>query len=650
MSPLPSPSTRRPARRGRGGRRNAAHPAHSVNTRARYTQAAHNVSSPPTTDSPRVATPPLTAPIPLDTPRFTDLAEENLLAPVLIQTITEDLKFDHMMPVQAATLRPLLADRVDCLAQAKTGTGKTIAFLLPAIQTLINRNRRPEDGVSLLVISPTRELAQQIAKEATQLLQRLPQYKICVAIGGTNKDTEQRRILAGCNILIATPGRLNDHLGDEGFDYQFRNLDTLVLDEADRLLDMGFMNALKDIFRHLPNKEKSNRQGMLFSATIAPHVENVAHLVLSKGYKFISTIPEGEANTHERIPQHLIVVPNFSSVAAAMVGSIRKEMQLNGPETFKAIVFAPTAALVDLYHQILSSIQGLPPVTLLHSRLSQSKRTSTTNEYRAAKNGILIATDVVARGMDFPNVTNVFQVGVPADKESYIHRLGRTGRAGAEGRGTFIIAQPETFFSTWTLKEIDFQEIEPDLSAADEIFNLLQKMGNHSKTYQAWLGYYKNHNKALKWTNEELVRQGNIFARDGLGAPETPTITKRTVGKMGLKGVPGLVVVPDPPREPNGSRGSKASAVGSKPSAPLLNASVIHPAAERGLFDDDAAEDWSAGSGGRGRGGAGFSGGQGRSAGGAGRGRGSGRGRGRGRGGMGGAGRRGGGSQIMNSF
>lgn len=156
----------------------------------------------------KVATPPLTIPIPLDTPRFTDPAIQRIIHPTLLQTITDDLKFDHMTPVQAATFHDLLAERRDCLAQAKTGTGKTIAFLLPAIQNLINKGLSADSRISLLVISPTRELAIQIAKEAKRLLQRFPGYKVCFAIGGTNKDTEEKNILAGCDILIATPGRL----------------------------------------------------------------------------------------------------------------------------------------------------------------------------------------------------------------------------------------------------------------------------------------------------------------------------------------------------------------------------------------------------------------------------------------------------------
>ncbi|KAK1528152.1 DEAD/DEAH box helicase [Colletotrichum paranaense] len=500
--------------------------------------------------------PPLTEPVPQDTPRFADMVGVDQS---LVQAITQDLKFDHMMPVQAATLGELLPPkRGDCLVQAKTGTGKTIAFLLPAIQTLITNNRGRGAGISLLVISPTRELAMQIAKEAEALLQRLKQYRVCIAIGGTNKDREEKQILNGCDILIATPGRLIDHMSNEYIKDAFRHLDTLVLDEADRLLDMGFMPALKDIVRALPDKTKTNRQGMLFSATIASHVEQVAGLVLSQGYKFISTIPAGEANTHERVPQHLIKVPTFAAVAPAMVGAIREEAAHVGPETFKAIIFAPTAALADFYGDVLSNVPGMPPTAVLHSRISQSKRTKTTNDYRDSKSGILVATDVIARGMDFPGVTSVFQVGIPADKESYIHRLGRTARAGAEGRGIFIVAEVEGFFPQWTLKEITFQPRPADLSSAEAVYDIAEQRideAQKAKIYQAWLGYYKNWMKPLKWDKDQLVAEGNTFARDALACPETPAIQKSTIGKMGLRGTRGLVVIPDAPKSRHGHRG-----------------------------------------------------------------------------------------------
>ncbi|KAI1771064.1 DEAD-domain-containing protein [Hypoxylon cercidicola] len=522
-------------------------------------QGPSSTSTPSYNATSGVHKPALKIPVPTDTPTFTELGTENLIHPVLLQTISEDLKFSHMTPVQAATVRPLLKDSSDVLAQAKTGTGKTLAFLLPAIQKMLVRDANRRNSISLLVISPTRELAMQIAEEARGLLQRLKQYKICIAIGGTNKTTEERRILQGCDILIGTPGRLYDHLnGDDGrIVGMLQQLDTLVLDEADRLLDMGFLDSLKKIIGCLPNKAATNRQGMLFSATVPEYVSKVAQIALSKDYKYISTIAEGELNTHERVPQHLVVVPTFSDMAAGLLGAIRHELALAGPDAFKVIVFAPSARLVDFYAEILRNTPGLPPVTAIHSRMTQSKRSKITDDFRQVQSCILIATDVIARGMDFPSVTNVFQVGIPSDKESYVHRLGRTGRAGAEGRGTFIITSHEAFFPKWTLKNITFEESPADLSAREDVLRIAERMDPemHGKVYQGWLGFYKSHLKSLKWDNTRLVQEANTFALKGLGAPEVPTLEKSTVGKMGLKGVQGLVIGPSISKHERGGGG-----------------------------------------------------------------------------------------------
>lgn len=511
------------------------------------------------TSTSSISKPPLSIPKPTDTPKFSELAKENLIHPILLQTISEDLKFDHMTPVQAATIYPLLKDCCDVLAQAKTGTGKTIAFLLPAIQKMIHRDSSLRGKASLLVISPTRELAMQIADEARALLQRLTQFRVCIAIGGTNKNTEEHRILQGCDVLIGTPGRLYDHLSGEDSPVagMLQNLETLVLDEADRLLDMGFLDSLKKIIRCLPDKIVTKRQGMLFSATVPEHVQKVAQLVLSKDYKFISTIAEGELNTHERVPQQLIIVPTFSDMAAGLLGAIRQELAAVGPDAFKAIVFAPTARLVDFYAEILQRFPGLPPIIALHARMTQSRRSKITEDFREAKSSILVATDVIARGMDFPSVTNIFQAGIPADKESYIHRLGRTARAGAEGRGTFIITSHETFFSKWTLKNITFEQTSPDLSAREDVLRIAESLDPdiQAKAYQGWLGFYKSYLKPMNWDNDRLVKEANEFALNGLGAPEVPSLQRSTVGKMGLKGVKGLVVVPDGPKHGRGGGG-----------------------------------------------------------------------------------------------
>ena len=508
-------------------------------------------------------TPSLSTSVPTDTPRFQDLGSQNIIHPQLLHTLTHDLKFDHMMPVQAATLYELLQNKIDCLAQAKTGTGKTISFLLPAVQNMIDSKVSQDAGISVLILAPTRELAMQIAKEAKALLQRLPQYRVRIAVGGTNKNTEEKAILSGCDILVATPGRLIDHLSNNASIRDLlRALQTFVLDEADRMLDMGFLPDIKQIISFLPEKARVPRQSMLFSATVAGQIEKVAHLILKQGYKFISTIPAGEANTHERIPQFLITVPSMSDAALVLVAAIKAELATTttssspAAPTFKAIVFAPTAMLADFYDHVLATSDPkglLPPVSVLHSRISQSKRTSTTQHFRDASSAICVATDIIARGMDFPSVTHVFQVGLPAEKQDYVHRLGRTGRAGAEGRGILILSEPEKSHVLAQLKDTatlqDFphpiRDSRPDVAASLAALEEDKK----AKVYQAWMGYYKNHLKALKWSTADLVRQANVFAVRGLGCAEVPALEKKTIGKMGLKGVPGLRVLPPKPRK-----------------------------------------------------------------------------------------------------
>ncbi|KAI0860230.1 ATP-dependent RNA helicase MSS116 [Xylaria cubensis] len=517
----------------------------------KHTNAHNEPSNPSVGQMATSSSAPLTIPVSSDEQRFSDLSEGGLVHPTLLLTITEDLKFEYMTPVQAATLRPILNERSDILAQAKTGTGKTVAFLLPALQNLVNRNIKPGSAVSLLVITPTRELALQIAAEAKALLQRLPQFKVCIAIGGTNKESEERRILKGCDILIGTPGRLYDHLGGDSslIAEKLQQLDTLVLDEADRLLDMGFLPSLKQIVGCLPDRAARPRQAMLFSATVPEYVQKVSGLVLSKEYKYISTIQKGEISTHERVPQQLIIAPDFSDMAAALLGALRQERSEVGAEIFKAIVFAPTAGLVNFYTEVLQQFPDMPPILQLHARMTQSKRTNVTEQYRQARSGIMIATDVIARGMDFPAVTNVLQVGIPSDKESYVHRLGRTARAGAEGRGTFIISAHETWFSKWELKGITFNEHPADLTAQDDIKRIAEQMDTQGKTYQAWLGFYKSYVKRMGWDNVRLVAEANKFALEGLGAPEVPSLEKSVVGKMGLRGVKGLSVIQNRPRQ-----------------------------------------------------------------------------------------------------
>lgn len=577
------------SQRGRGFRKRPASSFHSQRRPTPSKRPANNSSNNNNAASPAMAAPfSTTAPLADDAfaadSLFMNLTTSNI-HPDILKSVTKAKGLTSMTPVQAETL-PVTLARLDVLAQARTGTGKTLAFLLPAIQRLLDTRpmvQAPALGPalaprqpSLLVISPTRELALQIAAEAQALLDGLDYpnesskpspYKIVSAIGGTNANTGLRRIKQGCDIIVATPGRILDYLGDKTAQAVVSGVQTLVLDEADRLLDMGFIKDIKKMLALLPPANVHDRQSMLFSATMEKNVHNMASLILKKNYQVINTVAEGEPSTHERVSQRLITVGDFADLVPATVGAIVKDLQWSrDPKSYKAIVFLPTTAHVDLYAEFMEAVAldcKLPEILAIHSRKTQGKRTDISNKFRASRGGILVATDVIARGLDFPNVTHVYQTGLPSDKASYIHRLGRTGRAGAEGDGALLLTCDESKFAKTDLREIDFKDTPPHFTSKWHLARpSMEKIDvlARQKIYRALLGAYKGQLKTLGWTPAQLVQNFNRFALQGLYLSELPTIEKSTASKMGLKGVPGLNIAPrvvDPEAPPRRQQARK---------------------------------------------------------------------------------------------
>lgn len=467
-----------------------------------------------------------------------------ILHPALLDGV-DAMGFKFMSPVQEKVLSELPSLTSDCLVQAKTGTGKTAAFLLPALQNLLSGNMPRRGNVGILVICPTRELALQIAKECENITSRLPQKLEChTAFGGTQRASSLKRFTSGNpTILVATPGRLEDILGEEDVRDKFEDLKTLVLDEADRMLDAGFAPAIHKILRRLPPKS-SGWQGMCFSATLPERVNDVVKCVLFPGYTSLSTIDPNEAPTVARVPQFSVTLPSVKQTFAGLLAVLVKEYEAK-PDDFKVVVFGTTANGVGLLYDLCKL--ALPQFTTfeLHSRMSQNARTRTTNEFKAAPRGILIASDVVGRGMDFPNVSLVVQLGLPMNTEQYIHRVGRTARAGKDGRAVIILFSNETFFIS-TNRALPIQPYPTDIVAelpkyqtmVEKSFPRVQQEAK-AKAYQAFLGYNKTYTKKLRLQPKELVMIANDYAY-AMGCPEPPMIDKRVVGKMGLKGVPGL--------------------------------------------------------------------------------------------------------------
>lgn len=456
------------------------------------------------------------------------------LAEASQRALADVLGFSCLTEVQNATL-PIIMDGKDVLAKAKTGTGKTIAFLLPSIEGLVLAPP-PQRAISVLVLSPTRELASQIAKEADALLTYHP-FKATVVYGGTNINSERNRLAQGrCDVLVATPGRLIDHLENStGLAQRLAStVRCLVLDEADQLLEMGFKVSIERILSFLPTA----RQTLLFSATMPQAVHQVAGLALKKNYAFVDTVGEDNVATNDQVQQAWVTVPMEQTFH--VLRCILRAASANPGH--KIIVFFTTARLTQLMAAVMQGA-GFPDVLEIHSRKSQSARDKSSTAFRAAQEAIMFTSDVSARGVDYPDVSLVIQVGQPSSREQYIHRLGRTARAGKSGQGVLLLAPYEQNFVKRELKDLPISQSSLPALSPDDISSIASALTGidpklKDMAYQAWLGYY-NSCKGVFRDKETLVQQANAFA-GVMACAQQPALLKKTIGLMGLKGVPGL--------------------------------------------------------------------------------------------------------------
>ncbi|KAN0100898.1 DEAD domain containing protein [Tylopilus felleus] len=348
-----------------------------------------------------------------------------------------DMGFKTMTPVQAQAIPPLLAGK-DVLGAAQTGSGKTLAFLIPAVELLHRMKFKPRNGTGIIIVSPTRELALQIFGVAKDLMVYHSQT-FGIVIGGANRRAEAEKLEKGVNLVVATPGRLLDHLENtKGF--VFRNLKALVIDEADRILEIGFEEEMKKIIAILPNE---GRQSMLFSATQTTKVQDLARISLRPGPLHVDVDKEEATSTVSTLSQGYVACPSdrrFLLLFTFLKKNLKK----------KIIVFFSSCNSVKYHGELLNYIDV--PVLDLHGKQKQQKRTNTFFEFINAESGILLCTDVAARGLDIPRVDWIIQYDPPDDPTDYIHRVGRTARAGKVGKSLLFLLESELGFLRY-LKE-----------------------------------------------------------------------------------------------------------------------------------------------------------------------------------------------------
>jgi ATP-dependent RNA helicase RhlE len=343
------------------------------------------------------------------------------LVPELARAVADE-GYTQPTPIQIEAI-PLALSGRDVIGSAQTGTGKTAAFVLPILQRLGAADRKGP-GIRTLILVPTRELALQVY-ESTRAYGRYTKISSAAVFGGVAMEDQTRALKRGVDIVVATPGRLLDHM--ERGHVKFTGLEIVVLDEADRMLDMGFAPDVNRILDALPEK----RQTMLFSATISPDVERLAHRAMD-GH---ASVEIGRRATPAEGVEHVVIAVDRESKQALLAKLLGVELDM------RCLVFTRTKYGADKVVRQLKR-DGIH-AEAMHGDKSQSIRTRTLDAYRSRELRVLVATDVAARGIDVDGIDMVLNYDVPADPEIYVHRVGRTARAGHQGLAVTLVSPHE---------------------------------------------------------------------------------------------------------------------------------------------------------------------------------------------------------------
>ncbi len=375
------------------------------------------------------------------------------LSPRTLEAVTA-AGYSTPTPIQAEAIPPALQRR-DVMGLAQTGSGKTAAFVLPML-SLLEKGRARARMPRTLILEPTRELADQV-REAFETLGKMHNYSVALLIGGVAFEPQALKIDRGADVVIATPGRLLDHF--ERGKLLLTGIDMLVIDEADRMLDMGFIPDIERICKLLP----FTRQTMFFSATMPPEIQRLTTAFLHNPVRVEVSRP---SSTAETITQMLVKVPHEQKAKREAL----RQLLRTQTNVKNGIIFANRKTTVALLEKSLA-VHGFN-VGALHGDMDQSARLKTLAGFRNNEITFLIASDVAARGLDIPEVSHVFNFDVPTHAEDYVHRIGRTGRAGREGAAFTLVTREEA--KQWKAieqlikKEVPFFELSAEAEAAIE--------------------------------------------------------------------------------------------------------------------------------------------------------------------------------------
>ncbi|CAG7562734.1 unnamed protein product [Fusarium equiseti] len=426
--------------------------------------------------------------------------------------------FQTLTDVQSRAI-PLALKGKDVMGAAKTGSGKTLAFLVPVLEKLYRAQWTEFDGLGAMIVSPTRELAVQIF-EVLKKIGRNHVFSAGCLIGGKSLKEEAER-LDRMNILVCTPGRMLQHL-DQTAGFDANNLQMLVLDEADRIMDMGFQSDVDALVEHLPK----TRQTLMFSATQSKKVSDLARLSL-KDPEYVSVHEAAVSATPTNLQQHYIITP-LTEKLDTLYGFIKANLKS------KIIVFLSSGKQVRFVYESFRHLQPGIPLLHLHGRQKQIARLEVTNRFTAAKQTCLFATDVVARGIDFPAVDWVIQADCPEDVDTYIHRVGRTARYQSNGRAVLFLDPSEEpgMLKKLEQKKIPIQKVNVKEKKKRNIKDHLQSMCFQNPDLK-YLGQkaFISYTRSVHLQKDKDVFKFDKLDLDGfaasLGLPGTPQVKFR---------------------------------------------------------------------------------------------------------------------------
>lgn len=449
-------------------------------------------------------------------------SDENKVFEKHVKQAIHSLNYYKFTPVQQQAILPVLQEKHGLVARAKTGTGKTMSFVLPLVQHSIDRwltHKRNDRKVHSIVIAPTRDLAMQIHEEFKKVTRtdNFLRFRVDVRlwVGGVKSNRPWGSDVP--QIIVMTPGRGLDWLSQGKWNQYFDQLDYRVFDEADRMLDQGFETQLHEIDAIIKKVRQPSypvqMKNVLFSATVNERVTEFATSQIGNDYRYIDCVDPNETETHDKIDQTFVKTKSLYESHMAAVMNIVRETQKN--PKYKAILFVPTTVGADFIYETMKLVRvdgdRLNSIWRLHGKLRQSLRDKSVRGFRKALGGVLVCTDVAARGMDFPRVNEVVQISPSVDLADYVHKIGRTGRAGASGKATLYLSEQEIKFKQMLQKkrgikfatEIVYEPTEEDVKAFEEVTAPKDVVADYA---MSTLGFQKSFADVFKIDKGPLVQ------------------------------------------------------------------------------------------------------------------------------------------------